>query len=245
MDINWLSRRGSTIELTRAEFIATLAPYAVQLRLEGSPMFPSVRLAQNLLETGGVIHSWNNLGGIKVGSGKPNEWWDGSSVHKSTWEFINGMRVDTSANFRAYKSVYHFYKDQDLLFQLPRYENVRNAKTPEEQCAMLQLCGYATDPQYPGKLMSLIDAHELKKYDAEVDRVLQKLQEQIDHLNKVNDQLSRRLNALEKKPQQELSEWALTGHAFVTITGISDGSRPRDPVTREEVWTMLHRALNK
>jgi flagellum-specific peptidoglycan hydrolase FlgJ len=96
--------------MNKNEFIAYLAPYAVQLRLEGSPMFPSVRLAQNLLETGGVIHPWYNLGGIKVGSGKPNEWWDGSSVNRGTWEVVNGTRVETSANFRAYQSVYHFYQ---------------------------------------------------------------------------------------------------------------------------------------
>lgn len=30
---------------------------------------------------------------------------------------------------------------------------------------------------------------------------------------------------------------------WVIEQGISDGSRPKDPVTREEVWTMLYRAL--
>lgn len=220
--------------MTRAEFIAKLAPFAVQLRLEGSPLFPSVRLAQNLLETGGKIPSWNNLGGIKVGSGKPNEWWDGSSVNKATWEVINGQRVNTAANFRAYKSVYHFYKDQDLLFALSRYERVRNAKTPEEQAAMLQICGYATDPAYPGKLMALINAHDLKKYDAEVDNVIKALEDKIT-------QLTKRVEELEKKPELTVADWAKDAHAWVIEQGISDGERPRDPVTRQELWTMLER----
>ena len=68
------------VKLSRAEFIATLAPIAIRVRREGSPLFPSVRLAQNLLETGGVLHPWNNLGGIKVGSGQTNAYWKGQYV---------------------------------------------------------------------------------------------------------------------------------------------------------------------
>jgi flagellar protein FlgJ len=158
--------------MTRNEFFATLAPHAIRARQEESPLFVSVRLAQNLLETGGKIHSWNNLGGIKVGSGKPNEWWDGSYVKKGTWEVVNGQKVDTTAAFRAYKSIYHFYKDQDLLFQNKRYERVRNAKTPEEQAEALRLCGYATDPEYGLKICNIISMYNLKKYDQEADVML-------------------------------------------------------------------------
>lgn len=160
-------------KLTKAEFLAVLAPQAVRARREGSPLFPSVRLAQNLLETGGVIHSWNNLGGIKVGSGKLNEYWNGQFVRRGTWEVENGTRVDTAANFRAYDSVYHFYRDQDLLFQLSRYERVRKATTPETQAEALRLCGYATDPQYGSKIVSLINANKLKRYDKEAAKPAQ------------------------------------------------------------------------
>jgi flagellar protein FlgJ len=159
--------------MTRTEFFATLAPHAIRARKEGSPLFVSVRLAQNLLETGGKIPSYYNLGGYKVGSGKPNEWWDGSSVNRKTWEVYNGVRVDTSANFRAYKSIYHFYRDQDLLFQNKRYERVRNAKTPEEQAEALRLCGYATDPEYDLKICHIISMYNLKKYDQEADNKMQ------------------------------------------------------------------------
>ncbi len=155
------------VKLSKTEFIATLAPIAIRVRKEGSPLFPSVRLAQNLLETGGVIHPWYNLGGIKVGSGKPNGYWKGQYVRKGTWEVENGTRVDTTALFRAYDSIYDFYKDQDLLFQLTRYERVRKSTTPEMQAEALRLCGYATDPQYGSKIVSLINANKLKRYDEE------------------------------------------------------------------------------
>lgn len=40
---------------------------------------------------------------------------------------------------------------------------------------------------------------------------------------------------------QDVAEWAKDAHAWVVEQGISDGERPRDPVTRQEVWAMLHR----
>lgn len=152
-------------KLSRNEFIAKLAPIVQRVRGEGSPLLPSVRLAQNILETGCVIHSWYNLGGIKVGSGKPNGYWKGRSINKGTWEEYGGIAVSTSANFRVYDSLYDFYKDQDLLFLLPRYDRVRSAKSPEAQAVMLYSCGYATDSAYASKILSIIKAHELTKFD--------------------------------------------------------------------------------
>src|SRR5690606_37955886 len=138
--------------MSAAAFIARSAPLAVQLRLEGSPIFPSVRIAQSGLETGWKIPAWNNLGGYKVGSGKLTPCWRGKIVNKGTWEVYDGKRVDVTAAFRAYDSVEDFFRDQDLLFELPRYDRVRLATTPEEQADMLQKCGYATDPAYATKL---------------------------------------------------------------------------------------------
>ena len=43
--------------------------------------------------------------------------------------------------------------------------------------------------------------------------------------------------------QQTVSEWAKDAQEFVIASDISDGMRPKDPVTREEVWTMLQRAF--
>ncbi|MGO4184625.1 glycoside hydrolase family 73 protein [Paenibacillus sp. TAF43_2] len=152
-------------QLSRADFISKLAPIVQRVRGEGSPLLPSVRLAQNILETGCVIHPWYNLGGIKVGGGKPNGYWKGRSINKGTWEEYGGHTVNTTANFRVYDSLYDFYKDQDLLFQLPRYDRVRAAKTPEGQADMLYKCGYATDSGYASKLIALIRVYNLTKYD--------------------------------------------------------------------------------
>jgi len=152
-------------KLTRTQFISALAPTAIRLRQEGSPLLPSVRLSQAILETGGVIHPWYNLGGIKVGNGAINAYWQGEAVNKGTKEYINERTVETRAAFRAYRSVYHFYKDQDLLFANHRYLRVREARTPEEQARMLQASGYATDPSYAAKLIALMNQHRLQQFD--------------------------------------------------------------------------------
>lgn len=152
-------------KLTRNQFFAAIAPAVLHVRAEGSTMFSSLRMAQSLLETGGEIHAWNNLGGIKVGSGRTNAYWQGEAVVKGTWEYVDGKAVTARAAFRAYKSIYHFYKDQDLLLATPRYDRVRLAATPERQAEMLQASGYATDPAYPAKLISIIGQYGLKRYD--------------------------------------------------------------------------------
>ncbi|SHK68257.1 hypothetical protein SAMN02744037_02795, partial [Tepidibacter formicigenes DSM 15518] len=73
-------------------------------------------------------------------------------------------------------------------------------------------CGYATDPNYPDKLINLIKQYKLFKYD------------------------------------EGISESAITSHEFVTKNNISDGTKPYDFTTREEVWVMIYRLykfLNK
>lgn len=188
--------------MTRDEFIRLLAPSVIAVRLEGSPLFPSVRLAQNVLETGGKLPSWNNLGGIKAGSGRPNAYWSGAVVNRRTWEVENGVRRDISADFRAYDSVYDFYKDQDLLMDLPRYARVRAAQSPEEQAYALQSSGYATDPQYGNKLILLIAQHNLKQYDREAEQLLERLTSELETLRREVDALQGRLS------MSEIPDWA-------------------------------------
>lgn len=72
----------------------------------------------------------------------------------------------------------------------------------------------------------------------EEELMLKELQEQIE-------ELAKRLDKLEKKPEQTVADWAKAGYEFVTADRdgetISDGQRPRDPVTRQEMWAMLER----
>lgn len=192
--------------LSRKDFIAKLSPIVQQVRRDGSPIFPSVRLAQNILETGGVLHPWSNLGGIKVGSGSPNAYWRGGVVYKGTWEVYDGKRVDIQAAFRAYDTLYDFYMDQDLLFRLPRYERVRRAGMPEAQAEMLQACGYATDPNYARKLITIIRDEKLRGYD-EVEEGWSLSEKQA--MEAKLQLLEQRLNQLEQSHDSAVPAWAL------------------------------------
>lgn len=197
--------------MTRQEFIDIVAPVAMNLRAEGSPIFPSVRIAQAMLETGCVIHEWNNLVGYKVGSGQSNDYWTGRSVSTKTWEVYDGVRVDgVQAHWRAYDTIEDCFRDQDLLFQWSRYDQVRAAQSPQEQTAMLQACGYATDPAYPLKLNSFISGFELAKYDvikSEEEDGMQKLALTTEQWG----ELALKLDSLYRKGQ--ISDYAWVGKA--------------------------------
>ncbi|TXK84326.1 glucosaminidase domain-containing protein [Paenibacillus sp. N3.4] len=188
---------------TRQEFISLIAPIAIQLRLDNSLIFPSVRIAQAILETGGSINAWNNLVGYKVGSGVKTAYWQGDSVSALTWEVVNGTRNDNvPSNFRAYPTIEAGFRDQDLLFQASRYVSVRQAVNPAEQTKALQSSGYATDPAYASKLDAVIQSYQLTQFDEEVVRMLEKLEEQIAALQQRVTTLEK-LSALETIP-----EWA-------------------------------------
>lgn len=42
-----------------------------------------------------------------------------------------------------------------------------------------------------------------------------------------------------------VSDWAETARRWAAETGVSDGERPKEPATREEVWVMLYRLAQK
>lgn len=46
---------------------------------------------------------------------------------------------------------------------------------------------------------------------------------------------------LKQQEEDKVSDWARDAWKWVKENGISDGTRPKDVVTREEVWTMLYR----
>lgn len=139
---------------------------AITIACEGTGIFPSVKIAQAALETGWGQHIvGNNMFGIKA-KGKPNAYWHGDKVTAGTTEEVNGVPVSITSNFRKYDTVSDSIRDHNLLLtKNSRYAEVIAAKTPEEQCRALQSADYATDSSYAQKLISTINANNLKRYD--------------------------------------------------------------------------------
>lgn len=164
------------------EFINTWAKDIV-LSCVGTDLFPSVVMAQACLETayGDTIKkAANNLYGIKA-TGK----WHGMVVSNTTFEEEDGRRVQYIGTgkiyrsyedaiksgahyvtlFRAYSDPIESIKDHNRLFQTIRYDPVRAAKTPQEQCKMIEKCGYATASNYDETLAAVIKMYDLERLD--------------------------------------------------------------------------------
>lgn len=118
-------------------------------REEGAK-FPQVVAAQWALESGfGRYPSGrNNFFGIK---GTPG-------TSKETKEFLNGRWVTIVDTFKDYNSARENISDLIRLWykDYRGYRGVNRAESYEECCQLLRNEGYATDPQYPEKLIRLI-----------------------------------------------------------------------------------------
>ncbi|MCF8019416.1 MAG: glucosaminidase domain-containing protein [Vallitaleaceae bacterium] len=132
-------------------------------------MSAALQTAQAILETG-----WGqsvpqdkysgkfsyNLFGIKGSA-------TNGSVTSNTWEVYNGVTYRVDANFRAYNNAQESWNDhKSLLLNADRYAPFRDVMYQSSLGAWaIKRAGYATDPQYPIKLMKLIRQYNLKELD--------------------------------------------------------------------------------
>lgn len=95
----------------------------------------------------------HNLFGIKAGRN-----WQGPVTNIMTTEVINGQTIKMRDDFRVYGSYEEAIADYiRLLTENPRYSDVKQAPSPEIAARRLHQAGYATDPGYSDKLITLIN----------------------------------------------------------------------------------------
>lgn len=93
-----------------------------------------------------------NLFGIKA---TPS--WKGKVVNIMTTEYVNGEPRKMMQPFRAYDSYAESFADYArLISQADRYSEVMTAPSAEEAARRVQEAGYATDPKYADKLISIM-----------------------------------------------------------------------------------------
>lgn len=145
-----------------SDYIATFSGYAIEEQEEfGIPA--SITLAQGLLESGAgrsrLATEGNNHFGIKC----HNEW-KGKTM----------LRDDDAPDecFRVYDSPRESFRDHSRFLSRPRYRELFSLP-PTDYAAWangLKKCGYATDPNYAARLITIIERYNLYEFDTEAGR---------------------------------------------------------------------------
>jgi hypothetical protein len=140
------------------EYINKYKELAVQ-QMKQYKIPASITLSQGLLESGAgtseLARKSNNHFGIKCGNS-----WNGRSVRHD----------DDARNecFRAYSHPSESYRDHSLfLTKSPRYASLFKLDITDYRgwARGLKKAGYATDPSYANRLITIIEDYELYKYD--------------------------------------------------------------------------------
>lgn len=146
---------------TAEEYIERWKGVAVKKMSEhGIPA--SVTLAQGLLESGNgnseLARTANNHFGIKC----TPDWTGEKSYHD------DDRKNDC---FRKYRDAGDSFEDHSRFLKRPRYAKLFELRPTDYKgwAHGLKEAGYATDPGYPHKLISLIERYELHKLDKGVD----------------------------------------------------------------------------
>lgn len=168
-----------------------------EMKRSGIPA--SIILAQGIHESGAglgeLATASNNHFGIKC-----KKDWTGPTYFKEDDDLdADGTLVESC--FRAYSSSVESYVDHtDFLLNSERYRPLLAHGMDYRLWARgLERCGYATDPDYAEKLVSLIEAFNLSRYDEKP------LQAEV-----VSDGFDRRPERLvqsEKEWQEQLARW--------------------------------------
>jgi len=152
----------------RDEFVSDLLPFAEKAAATLG-LDPKVLIAQAALETGwgqrvirdGNGVSSNNLFGIKATGN-----WNGDSLTIPTLEYENGAASRRREPFRAYDDLSSGFDDYvKLITGSERYSTaIENSANPEAYLDALQEAGYATDPNYAGKIKAILNGPDLNDF---------------------------------------------------------------------------------
>ncbi len=145
---------------TQQDFVNRMLPHAMQAS-QASGVPPQLMLGQAALESGWgkrEIHMADGSNSFNLFGIKANAGWHGKVAEVMTTEYTNGVAHKQVEKFRAYSSYTEAFKDYaDMLSSNPRYANVlQQAGNPSGMAQALQKSGYATDPKYAEKLVSVM-----------------------------------------------------------------------------------------
>lgn len=162
-------------------FLDMIIPYAIEDSVT-SGILPSITIAQGALESAwglsGLALNANNLFGIKASADwkgpiyrvVTSEWKEDPVYDKDGKLISEGYFYEIVDNFRKYDTWLGSIRDHGDFFtstewRKNNYRHVVGEKDYKKAAQALSDAGYATDPGYANKLISIIDNYQLYKYD--------------------------------------------------------------------------------
>lgn len=154
--------------MANEEFLSTIKEGCIQ-GWRDHAVLASISGAQAILESNWgkstLALQANNLFGIKGD-------YNGESFSVETKEFINKVFKIVEATFRKYPSWSESITDHSAFFtssdwRKTNYAAVVGETDYKKAAAALSAAGYATDPDYPAKLIKLIEAYDLATWDVQ------------------------------------------------------------------------------
>lgn len=144
------------------KFISTLSKIARAEYLSRDKwVLPSVCIAQAALESGWNLNA-KTLFGIKST--------DGTGISAATQEYINGAYKSVQATFKLYPTIAAAVDGYyNLITGLNRYKAAVNNPDYKSAITAIKAGGYATDPNYISKIVSIIEKYNLTQYDTRED----------------------------------------------------------------------------
>lgn len=162
--LNIQTTNASQNKLTTEQFIIKIRQYVI-VQAKRINILPSLKMAQAILESSSgnseLATKANNLYGIKASN------WNGQTYTKLATEFVSGQNISLEAKFRAYRSFEESIKDHSDFLSKPRYSALVGQRDYKVACQTIKDAGYATDSNYPQKLLSIIENYELYNLDKE------------------------------------------------------------------------------
>jgi peptidoglycan hydrolase FlgJ len=150
------------------EFIQQLLPKAQEVA-EQLGLDARAILAQAAVETGWgqqMIHKGDGQNSFNLFGIKADKRWQGDKAIVDTLEFKEGVAAKQKAPFKAYASFEEALQDYATFLQTnPRYsEALQTTEQPKAYFRALQQAGYATDPNYADKVISVLQGDALSKH---------------------------------------------------------------------------------
>lgn len=152
---------------SRQEFINFMKPLALKAsKILG--IKPQFIIAQSALETGWgqkLIHSPQFGNSKNLFNIKNKSEWNGKTAVKVSVEFDGNKFHKKRSEFRVYDSFKHSFEDFiDFIKQSPRYQKLmETGQKTREYINAIQESGYATDPGYGKKILSILKSDIMQR----------------------------------------------------------------------------------